>query len=325
MSNLPTLVFIPGAWHKPTCFEKITNILSERNFKCVLVTLPSTQGSPEATFKDDLDAARTAISDETTQGRDVVVLAHSYGGMVGNSAIKGFTRPQDSPTDQGQQSSGPGYIIGLILIASGFTFTGLAFMDPFLGRPPPLWRVNKETGFAELVASPREAFYHDVPADEAEYWCSQLQPQSLKALFEGGEHSYSGWLDVPCWYIGTTEDKGLPLFIQRMQAGMARYMGASVECRELRTSHSPFLSHPKDTARLILEAIGRFTGSPVGNLPTLDECHAMMPVPRVEMLEPLTWYKFGVPLAFGHLVGRCVVLFNWARSVLGATGHQKSD
>ncbi|GFF78815.1 conserved hypothetical protein [Aspergillus udagawae] len=158
---------------------------------------PINDGKPSATFKDDIDAAREAISSATNQGRNVVVLAHSYGGMVGNSAIKGFTRPQDAtaPTT--------GYVIGLILIASGFTLTGLSFMDPFFSRSPPSWRVNSETGYAELVAPPRELFYHDLPAEEAEFWVSQLTPQRLKALFEGGEHAYAGWKDVPVWYIGT--------------------------------------------------------------------------------------------------------------------------
>lgn len=58
------------------------------------VTLPSTAGTPAASFKNDLDAAREVISTETTHGHNVVVIAHSYGIMVGNSAIKGFTQPQ---------------------------------------------------------------------------------------------------------------------------------------------------------------------------------------------------------------------------------------
>ncbi len=37
---------------------------------------------------------RAVISGETTQGRDVVVVAHSYGGIVGSSAVKGFTLPR---------------------------------------------------------------------------------------------------------------------------------------------------------------------------------------------------------------------------------------
>jgi pimeloyl-ACP methyl ester carboxylesterase len=307
MSNLPTLVFIPGSWHKPTCYDKVTQILHEQHgLKCVSITLPSTTGNPAATFKDDIDAAREAISSETTQGRNVVVLAHSYGGMVGNSAIKGFTRPQDttSPTT--------GYIIGLVLIASGFTLTGLAFMDPFFGRPPPFWRVNSETGYAELVTSPRDLFYHDVPAEEAEFWVSQLTTQSLKALFEGGEHAYAGWKDVPVWYIGTVEDRGLPVLVQRMQVGMAREMGGNVEHRELQTSHSPFLSQPDETATIILEAVEAFTGKQVEDEYTRARGDAIT-VPTVRLWQPFTLFKFGLPLAFGHVLGRCVLLFTWGR------------
>ncbi|KAF7165187.1 hypothetical protein CNMCM5623_009453 [Aspergillus felis] len=299
MPDLPTLVFVPGSWHRPTCYDKVTKILHEQHgLNCVSITLPSTTGNPAATFKDDIDAAREAISSETTQGRNVVVLAHSYGGMVGNSAIKGFTRPQDASTPT------TGYVIGLVLIATGFTLTGLSFMDPFFGHPPPSWRVNSETGYAELVTPPRELFYHDLPAEEAEFWVSQLTTQSLKALFEGGEHAYSGWKDVPVWYIGTVEDRGLPVLAQRMQVGMAREMGGSVEHRELQTSHSPFLSQPDVTARIILEAVEAFTGKEAGNESTISGRGDAISVPMARLWQPFTWFRFGLPLAFGHVVGR---------------------
>jgi len=320
MSDLPTLVFVPGAWHKASCYNKITKLLQEKHqLKCISITLPSTTGNPAATFKDDVDAAREAISGETGQGRDVVVIAHSYGGMVGNSAIKGFAQPRDAPGSSSVPTepapTGPtGRVIGLILIASGFTLTGLAFMDPFLGRPPPFWRVNKETGYAELVASTRELFYHDLPADEADYWVSQLTTQSLKALFEGGEFAYAGWRDVPAWYIGTVEDHGLPVAAQRMTVGMARAMGGAVEHRELRTSHSPFLSQPEETAGIVWEAVEAFTGKPaVENAPTGGEGSGEITVPRARLWQPLSWYRFGLPLGFGHVMGRCILVFGWVR------------
>jgi pimeloyl-ACP methyl ester carboxylesterase len=328
MSNLPTLVFVPGCWHKPTYYDKITKLLQgQHKLNCMSITLPSTTGNPAATFKDDLDATREAISSEITHGRDVVVIAHSYGGMVGNSAIKGFTRPRDvvasssTPVraQQTEQSQTPatGYVIGLILIASGFTLTGLSFMDPFFGRPPPSWRVNNATGYADLVTPPRELFYHDLPRDEADYWASQLTTQSLKALFEGGEYAYAGWLDVPVWYIGTIEDRGLPVVMQRMQAGMAREMGASVEHRELQTSHSPFLSRPEETVGIVLEAIGAFIGKSVENEWTMSEGGNKTAVPKAvakaKLWQPLTWYRFGLPLVFGHVLGRCILIFRWGR------------
>ncbi|KAJ8127306.1 hypothetical protein O1611_g6330 [Lasiodiplodia mahajangana] len=83
--------------------------------------------------------------------------------MVGNSAIKCFARlPLSSsspsslslpPPSSPGGSGGTGHVIGNVLIASGSTIAGLAFVDPFLGHSPPYWRVNTSTGIADLVAS----------------------------------------------------------------------------------------------------------------------------------------------------------------------------
>lgn len=325
MSNLPTLVFVPGSWHKPICYDKIIKLLeASHKLRCVPVTLPSTAGDPAATFKDDLDAAREAIAAEVMQGRDVVVIAHSYGGLVGNSAVKGFTRPKhtaassstltQTSTGSDNQAPAAGHVIGIILIASGFTLTGMSFMDPFLGNPPPSWRVNSETGFAELVTPPSEFFYHDVPEEEAKYWISELTPQSLKALFEGGEFSYSGWMDVPAWYIGTIEDRGLPVLMQRMNVGVARGMGAHVEHREIQASHSPFLSRPEETAGYVVDAIESFTRQRLEQSPIRGRDNKAV-LPAARLWQPLTWFKFGLPLLLGRAIGKVVLAFWWVRGL----------
>ncbi|WOO77133.1 Methylesterase 7 [Vanrija pseudolonga] len=311
MADLPTFVLVPGAWHKATCYSKITKLLEEKyHLRCVSVTLPSTTGDPAKTFKDDLDAAREAIAGETSRGHDVIVVAHSYGGIVGNSSVQGFTGPRDGAT---------GRVVGIILIASGCNLPGLSFMDPLFGRPPPAWRVNSETGFADIVMSPREMFYHDVPDDEAAYWVSELQPQSLKALFEGGEFTYPGWKDVPVWYIGTIEDRGLPVAVQRMGIGMAREMGGRIEHRELQTSHSPFLSQPEQTVGIMLEALEAFTGKPVDSAPPAGQTSRdLTTVPEARLLQPLTWVKFGLPLIFGRFIGRSILIFGGIKKFFGS-------
>lgn len=319
MSSSPTLVFVPGAWHKPSCYNKIIRILQDQHhLNCVAITLPSTTDNPNATFKDDVDTARQAISAQTSQGRDVVVIAHSYGGMVGNSAVKGFTRPNPKSTTVLQPPS-TGHVIGIILIASGYTLTGVAFMDPLFGHPPPAWRINKDTGYAEIVLPPREIFYHDVPADEAEYWASQLCTQSLKSLFEGGEHAYAGWLDVPSWYIGTIEDRGLPVVAQRIQLGMARGMGGIIEHREMQTSHSPFLSKPDETVEIIVQAVASFKG--VEEPPSATSLPSDTLIPRARLWHPVTWFKYGLPLFFGRMIGRCILGFTWAKRLWTPTSH----
>lgn len=310
---LPSLVLIPGAWHKPSCYDKIVSLLQKNHdLKCISITLPSTKDDPSATFKDDLDTARQAISSETSQGRDVVLIAHSYGGMVANSAIKGFARPRDFATSASADSNG--HVIGLVLIASGFTFTGFSFMDPFLGCPPPAWRVNTATGYAEIVVDPGQLFYHDLSRDEADFWVSQLSTQSLKALFEGGEHSYAGWRDVPVWYIGTVEDHGLPVLMQRINVGMGREF-TRVEHRELQTSHSPFLSQPEETASIVAEAVESFAGGSL-HATSRQHVHAGIVDPTPRLWRPSSWFRYGLPLAFGHMFGKAYLMFSWMRGVL---------
>ncbi|KAF4420511.1 hypothetical protein FACUT_11165 [Fusarium acutatum] len=232
--------------------------------------------NPMATFKDDVDAVRGAIRQETEKGRDVIVITHSYGGTVGNSAVKGFSRPAGSSASG--QSSTPtpasskrtpeaGHVVGIIPIATGFCFTGLTFMDHFLNITPPFFRVNKKTGYVDLTVHPQKFFYHDLPPAEADHATSMLTTQSLKALFEGREYSYSGWLDVPVWFIGTVEDQGLPILIQRAQIGMVRMLGGRVVYTELKTSHSPFLSQPKQVVQIVLQAFESFTGTRADETP----------------------------------------------------------
>ena len=315
MRSLPTLVFTPGAWHAPICYTKVIKILEEQHhINCTSFSLPSTAGDPAASFKDDLDAACAAIASETAQGRDVILIAHSYGGMVANSAIKDFVSPRLKDDDDDRKSSVQGRVIGLVLIASGFTLTGLSFMDPLFHIPPPSWRFNRATGFADIVIPPAKLFYHDLPPAEADEWVQRLKPQSLKALFEGGEYAYAGWRDVPVWYLGTTEDQGLPVVLQRMHVGLARGMGASVVHREVRSSHSPFLSRVNEVVELLIEATERFRGSG-GEIEGAERPNGELIVPAVKVSEPSTWVKYGVPYAIGRGMGKCLLLFYAVRGL----------
>ena len=144
-------------------------------------------------------------------------------------------------------------------MATGFNVAGVSFLGGFGGKPPPSWKADTESGFAVLLADPRELFYHDLSEEEGNQWVEKLQKQALKPLAEGGEHSYPGWQDVPCWYLATVNDKGLPIEAQSFFVQMAKDAGGDVTVREIESSHSPMLSRPKETVEFMLEAVGAFT------------------------------------------------------------------
>jgi len=259
MSDKPTLVSVPGAWHSTETWNKVFSILEAKQFKCVSVALPSTAGNIATTFGEDVEAVRDAILEETKQGHDVVVVVHSYGGAVGQSAIKGFSRPKQDVASAGKNNLS-GHVIGLAVMGSGFGQTGVSFIDGLGGKPPPMWREDP-SGFAVITVPARDLFYHDLPEEEGDYWVSKLEKQALNALMdpEGGKHAYAGWKDVPVWYLITLEDKAFPAQFQKIMAEMAKEAGADITVKEIESSHSPMLSRPKETAEFISEAVAYFT------------------------------------------------------------------
>lgn len=249
MSAKPTLVFVPGSWHTPAVWDKAIEHLDAQHFKCAKVSLPSCSSDPSATFGDDTQAVRKIITAETEAGRNVVLVVWSYGGQVGNSAIKGLTTPE---------SSDHGRVLGIALIASGFAMTGVGFLEATGGVPPPFISLDHDAGYANLNADPKDLFYHDLPKPEADHWIQQLTKQSLKSLSEGGEHAYSGWKDVPTWYLAAVEDKALPVELQRMFVQMAQAQGGDVTLREVQAGHAAMLSKPKECADFVIEAAEAF-------------------------------------------------------------------
>ena len=251
MSQKPTLVFVPGAWHRAETWDKVISELKPQGYNCVAVALPSTKGDAAIGFREDLDAVRDAIRGETSQGRNVVVVAHSYGSLPGVSAAKGFTTKSHDGSPASEEAIG--HVIGFALMATGFCLTGMSLLDGTNGQPPPMWVI--EDGLAKIVVDPIDMLYHDVPEDEAKTWASKLTKQSVLALAKGGDHVFSSWKDVPSWYLLTAQDHALPADMQRFVVTATEQAGGDVTTREIQSSHSPMLSQPGETAKFIRDAV----------------------------------------------------------------------
>jgi pimeloyl-ACP methyl ester carboxylesterase len=144
------------------------------------------------------------------------------------------------------------------MIATGFPRTGVAFLDGFGGSPPPLWHLDRQTGFVTIVVDPRDMMYHDLPENEGALWVSRLTKHTIKSLEDGAEYVYSGWRRVPCWYLVAAEDHALPPDVQKLFIKSAQDDGGDITVRELQSSHSPMLSQPQATAEFLQEAAASF-------------------------------------------------------------------
>ena len=163
----PTLLFVHGAWHSPQCWEKIIPKLEANGYKCIAPQcLHSGTSEPIDKLEPCIEQLQDILAAETSTGNDVILIGHSFGGVVSSSAVKGFTSQDPSKL----KSKDSGKVIGLALMTAMVVPTGLSFGKYNAGGQP----VNKGIGapagdgWTTLVPDPKECLYQDLPDKEAE-------------------------------------------------------------------------------------------------------------------------------------------------------------
>jgi pimeloyl-ACP methyl ester carboxylesterase len=168
----------------------------------------------------------------------IVLVGHSYGGMVltnaatGNPSVKALVYIAAFAPDQGEKQ------IDLILKNPGSQIGP----DTLTIRPYP-------GGLDSYIAPSvfRRVFAHDVPPNTAAVMAATQRPFDIAILEE-----LSGppaWKTIPSWYLVATEDRAIPPATQRFMANRA---GATIA--EVRSSHVPMVSRPSAVTDLILDA-----------------------------------------------------------------------
>jgi pimeloyl-ACP methyl ester carboxylesterase len=93
MSTKPTILFVPGSFAPPTIYKVTIEHLRNAGFPAVALQLPTTvkrMPLPPASMSDDADMIRRAAETVIGQGKEVVVVCHSYGGTPTTQALAGL-------------------------------------------------------------------------------------------------------------------------------------------------------------------------------------------------------------------------------------------
>ncbi|RYJ06365.1 MAG: alpha/beta hydrolase [Actinomycetales bacterium] len=221
----PVLVLVHGAWHGPDVWDRLAAQLSE--FDVVRVALPSAGPDTSALggLDDDSAAVSAAISSVDPE-RDVVVVAHSYGGVPVTAAV-------DQPN-----------VRGIVFVAAWIVDVGQSLVD-VAGGPdnvPDWWDVHPEGGYVDALRG-AEVFYNDMEAADAASHVETLTHNSLAVGFQPLERA--AWRTTPSTYVVCDRDASLPPAFQLEMAGsLPRVL-------HLDSGHSPFLSRPSELADIV--------------------------------------------------------------------------
>ena len=171
MSSKPAFVLVPGAWHTTECYEAVEKQLNGLGYDTVSVTLPSVGGVNKVTgFDQDVESIRNALSSPIqSYGQDVILVMHSYGGICGSEAAKGFSKAEIEST------GAKGGIIRLVFLCAFVLTKGQSLWKKSGGVPRP-WHIID--GDSLKVATAEKIFYNDLDLEMAKSWAQKMLPQS---------------------------------------------------------------------------------------------------------------------------------------------------
>lgn len=222
----PKLIFVHGACVRDAdwWWSRMTEPLATRGIETAAVRLSSCgeAGERRGDLHDDVDACRRAIEEA---GGPVVLLGHSYGGMV--------------ITEAGADER----VAGLIYVTSVMPDAGQSQAD-LIGAEPAPWLDPGDDGTIGVHPDPiRDLFLQDCDAEATEGALARLTRQSAVPFTQSPRRV--AWRERPSTYLVCTEDLATPAEVQR---GRIRPGTRAVE---FAAGHHPFLSRPDAFAAAI--------------------------------------------------------------------------
>ena len=224
MSKNANIMLVHGAWADGSCWSKVILLLQAKGFKVTSAQIPLTS------LDNDIEVTRRLLSD---QPEPTVLVGHSYGGAV-------ITEAGDTSNVKALV-----YVTAFAPDAGESVKTLTSNSEP--GAPvPPI--VPPKDGYLMLDAAKFPAsFAEDLPLQKAQFMAASQVPWGVNAYM--GAITQPAWKIKPSWYLVVTEDRMIPVAVQRM---MAKRANATVV--ETKGSHAIYVSNPKMVASIIEQA-----------------------------------------------------------------------
>jgi len=232
---IKNVVLVHGAFADGSGWEAVANILKNDGYK---VSVPP---PPETSYADDQKYTKAAID---AMGGPVVLVGHSYGGSVITEAgnhpnVAALVYIAAFALDEGESCAS---------IEQALPQASKAFTPDSNNN----WWIEQEHFAADFAA--------DIPKDKAWFMAISQVPISTDAFTH--KVTSPAWKTKPTWYMVATEDRSINPDQERMMAKRAK-----AKTVEVKSSHVAYMSHPKETAKLIEEAA---TSAPIHQSASAD-------------------------------------------------------
>ncbi|KAB8222324.1 Alpha/Beta hydrolase protein [Aspergillus novoparasiticus] len=254
-ASLPVIVIVPGAFGTPQGFEKLLPYLTQAGYATHPGSYPSCNPSDPAQASAPQDIAflrdNVFLPLLNEQGKDLVIIAHSYGGVVAGGAARGLAK--GTRRAQGQSTG----VIGLIYVAGNITLGGESLFTAVGGAYPPFIKVDKPSQGLAVIEPAMEVLYNDCDRALEPELDQLMQPHALRA--------FETPATAPAWaesafdgrraYVRTLNDCCNPSSLQDLWLEKSQ---VEWEVVDFKTGHMPFVSQPRALGEQIIKFIDGF-------------------------------------------------------------------
>ena len=151
MTPKPVIYVVAGAWHGPIFFDEVKMKFQALGYTMICPQMPSIDAAPPTkTLHDDAAFVRAELELLIESGKEVLLVLHSYGGMVGTQAAAGLGKVER--TKRGQT----GGVVRLFYAAAFLLPLGFDLCKPLGGKLPP-WVKEEVNGSLGLTHSERQS------------------------------------------------------------------------------------------------------------------------------------------------------------------------
>ncbi|GAA0433847.1 alpha/beta fold hydrolase [Leifsonia naganoensis] len=230
----PAAVLVHGAFAESASWNGVIERLQQDGLECIAVANPLRSLAGDAAYVRDVIAA---------VGRPVVLVGHSYGGLViseassGNDAVSALVYVNAFVPEHGQTA-----------FDLSTEFPGSTLGDALAPR-------QLADGSVELVIQPalfHRQFCADVPDGTAALMAATQRPVTQAALTEPLPTAEPGWKTIPTWCVFSDRDLNIPVAEHRAGAARAK---ARLSREVPGGSHALSVSQPAAVAETILAAV----------------------------------------------------------------------
>ncbi|KAI1092953.1 Alpha/Beta hydrolase protein [Rostrohypoxylon terebratum] len=251
----PVLVLVPGAFGTPAGFDRLLPYLKEAGLSTHPGPYPSCNPPDPTTAtcsKDILALREDVLLPLLDKQEDIVLLAHSYGGVVAGGAAKDLDK--QTRTAKGHTSS----IVGLIYVVGNITLENESLSEAVGGSHPPFIKIDKPSKGLALIEPAMDILYNDCDRALAPELEKYMEPHALLAF--DTKASAPGWADSGFdgrrAYVRTLADCCNPTFLQDSWIEKSKVKWDIVD---FNTGHMPFVSQPQALAAQIVKFVDSFT------------------------------------------------------------------